>query len=192
MVMQIEAWWWWYWYWWWWWRFWMGLRLPIPKQTAWRLTSAIAWKLIPIWIFPIWVQVFVDGLKRSTCKEKQDITSSVKEMNHNTSSLVTTGFLLKRPPLRPDQTPLGNNYSALNNTFERFTHQDEFAQELDQEHLACRTEFGDHKSTFLSSPRAKRSGQTEGPARWIGLDLLSGTGVATALRIVQWPTLFLG
>ena len=26
---------------------------------------------------------------------------------------------------------------------------------------------------------------------WIGLDLLSGTGVATALRIVQWPTLFL-
>ena len=26
---------------------------------------------------------------------------------------------------------------------------------------------------------------------WIGLDLLSGTGVSTALRIVQWPTLFL-
>ena len=26
---------------------------------------------------------------------------------------------------------------------------------------------------------------------WIGLDLLSGTGVATALRIVQWPTLSL-
>jgi len=29
-------------------------------------------------------------------------------------------------------------------------------------------------------------------ALWIGLDLLSGTGVATALRIVQWPTLSLG
>ena len=26
---------------------------------------------------------------------------------------------------------------------------------------------------------------------WIGLELLLGTGVATALRIVQWPTLFL-
>ena len=29
------------------------------------------------------------------------------------------------------------------------------------------------------------------PVDWIGLDLLSGTGVATALRIVQWPTLSL-
>ena len=79
MVMQIEAWWW--WYWWWWWRFWMGLRLPISKQTAWRLTSAIANSVLPIWIFPIWVQAFVDGLKRSTCREKQDITSSVKEFH---------------------------------------------------------------------------------------------------------------
>ena len=26
---------------------------------------------------------------------------------------------------------------------------------------------------------------------WVGLDLLSGTGVATALRIVQWRTLSL-
>ena len=59
----------------------MGLRLPISKQTAWRLTSAMAWFLRLFWSFPISVQAFIDGLKRSTCEQKQDITPSDKEFH---------------------------------------------------------------------------------------------------------------
>ena len=55
--------------------FFIGLRLPIPKQRARRLTSAMACAALPILSFPISVQAFVDGLKRSTCKQKQDISS---------------------------------------------------------------------------------------------------------------------
>ena len=56
------------------------IRLRLPTQpTAPRLTSAMAWKLLPISSFPISVQPYLDGLKRSTCKEKQDIASSVTQ-----------------------------------------------------------------------------------------------------------------
>ena len=57
-----------------------GSRLP-TQPTAARLTSAIAWKYLAVSSFPSSVQVFVAGLKRSTCREKQDITSSVKEFH---------------------------------------------------------------------------------------------------------------
>ena len=58
----------------------IGLILPM-QPTAPRLTSAMACAALPILSFPISVQAFVDGLKRSTCRWKQGIASSDKEFH---------------------------------------------------------------------------------------------------------------
>ena len=110
--------------------------VPTQPRAA-RLTSATAWKNRLFFRDPISDQVSMDGLYWSTCKQARHLISS-QRIPHNTSFLflsssssppVTTTCWFKCAALRPC-SPLGKIYSALNNTFERFTHQSAFARKL--------------------------------------------------------------
>ena len=87
------------------------------------------------------------------------------------------------------ETPLGD-HPGKNSNLDKFHNKNLQKKQLNKtcsfrlELLVLFKKFG---TTAPSCPEFLSSPSLAG----IGLDLLSGTGVTTALSIVQWPTLFL-